>query len=104
MQFILTDIEGTTTDINFVHKILFPYAFENLPDFVRANLQDPAVAQALEQTRQTLHEEELPVQRQVAPAAASRGGTGRAPGRPKPARPPRGVARYPAPGAPFTRA
>ena len=62
MQFILTDIEGTTTDINFVHKILFPYSFENLPGFVRANLQDPAVAQALEQTRQTLLEEALPAE------------------------------------------
>ena len=62
MQFILTDIEGTTTDINFVHKILFPYAFENLPDFVRANLQDSAVVTALDQTRQTLLEEGLPVE------------------------------------------
>lgn len=62
MQFILTDIEGTTTDINFVHKILFPYSFENLPGFVRANLQDPSVVQALEQTRQTLLEEGLPAE------------------------------------------
>ena len=62
MQFILTDIEGTTTDINFVHKILFPYAFEKLPDFVRANLQDPTVDQALEQTRQTLLEEAQPAE------------------------------------------
>lgn len=62
MQFILTDIEGTTTDINFVHKILFPYAFENLPNFVRANLQNPAVVTALDQTRQTLLEEGLPAE------------------------------------------
>lgn len=32
---IVTDIEGTTTDIRFVHQVLFPYARERLADFVR---------------------------------------------------------------------
>ena len=31
---ILTDIEGTTTPISFVHRILFPYARERMADFV----------------------------------------------------------------------
>jgi enolase-phosphatase E1 len=62
MQFILTDIEGTTTDINFVHKVLFPYAAENLPAFVHANASDPAVSEALEQTKKTLLEENLPAE------------------------------------------
>jgi len=62
MHFILTDIEGTTTDINFVHKVLFPYAAENLPAFVHANTSDPAVADALEQTKKTLIEENLPAE------------------------------------------
>lgn len=60
MQFILTDIEGTTTDINFVHKILFPYSSKKLPGFVHAHLTDPAVSTALAQTRATLQEEGLP--------------------------------------------
>ena len=51
---ILTDIEGTTTDINFVHKTLFPYAAKHLPDYVRANLQEPAVQQILDDARQEI--------------------------------------------------
>jgi len=34
---ILLDIEGTTTPIDFVHKILFPYSRERIPEFVREN-------------------------------------------------------------------
>ena len=40
---ILTDIEGTTTDINFVHKVLFPYAYDNLPAYLRKHANDAAV-------------------------------------------------------------
>ncbi|AEE53800.1 acireductone synthase [Haliscomenobacter hydrossis] len=62
MQFILTDIEGTTTDINFVHQVLFPFSSEKLRAFVKANASDPVVAQALAQTSQTLLEENLPAE------------------------------------------
>lgn len=62
MQFILTDIEGTTTDINFVHKILFPYSTEKLPGFVTAHLNDSDVAAALAQTQATLQGEGLPAE------------------------------------------
>jgi enolase-phosphatase E1 len=34
---IVTDIEGTTTPISFVHRVLFPYARERLADFVAAH-------------------------------------------------------------------
>jgi enolase-phosphatase E1 len=34
---ILLDVEGTTTPIDFVHRILFPYAQAKLSDFVTAN-------------------------------------------------------------------
>lgn len=37
---IVTDIEGTTTDIRFVHNVLFPYARERLANFVRENQND----------------------------------------------------------------
>jgi enolase-phosphatase E1 len=40
---ILTDIEGTTSSIAFVHQVLFPYAQRVLPDFVRHNRNDAAV-------------------------------------------------------------
>ena len=39
---VLTDIEGTTSSIEFVHKILFPYARSHLEDFLRRNT-DPEV-------------------------------------------------------------
>ncbi len=45
---ILTDIEGTTSSISFVRDVLFPYAAEHLPMFVRANAKDPAVAEQLQ--------------------------------------------------------
>jgi len=40
---ILTDIEGTTSSIAFVHEVLFPYALRALPGFVRHNIDDAAV-------------------------------------------------------------
>jgi enolase-phosphatase E1 len=45
---VLTDIEGTTTSIAFVHEVLFPYARRNLADFVRAHATDPAVRRLLD--------------------------------------------------------
>ncbi len=37
MKFILTDVEGTTTSISFVHNTLFPFAKERLKEFVEKN-------------------------------------------------------------------
>ena len=34
MKTLLFDIEGTTTDIHFVHKVLFPYSLERMKDFI----------------------------------------------------------------------
>lgn len=42
IQAIVTDIEGTTTDIRFVHNVLFPYARERLAHFVQDNQQELA--------------------------------------------------------------
>ena len=47
IRFILTDIEGTTTDIAFVHKVLFPYSAERLAAFVAEHAQDSNVRAAL---------------------------------------------------------
>lgn len=46
---IVTDIEGTTTALDFVHQILFPYARKHLAAFVRAHQHEPAVAEVLAQ-------------------------------------------------------
>ena len=35
IRVILTDIEGTTSSISFVHDVLFPYAAANLADFIQ---------------------------------------------------------------------
>ncbi|MBE9397755.1 acireductone synthase [Pontibacterium sp. N1Y112] len=55
---ILTDIEGTTTDINFVHKTLFPYAAKYLPDYVREHAEDDAVQAILADARTELSDPE----------------------------------------------
>ena len=48
---ILTDIEGTTSAVSFVFDVLFPYAREHLPDFVRNRATEPAVAEQIEAVR-----------------------------------------------------
>ena len=40
IQAIVTDIEGTTSSITFVHDVLFPYAREHLREFVCRSVQD----------------------------------------------------------------
>src|SRR5690606_31843314 len=48
---ILTDIEGTTSAVSFVFDVLFPYAREHLPAYVRAHASEPAVATQLDAVR-----------------------------------------------------
>ncbi|MFC6379763.1 acireductone synthase [Tatumella terrea] len=55
---IVTDIEGTTSDIRFVHQVLFPYARQHLESYIRENAQAPAVSQALESLRHELAQPE----------------------------------------------
>ena len=43
IQAIVTDIEGTTSSIDFVHETLFPYARKHLRSFLHAHGQEPAV-------------------------------------------------------------
>jgi enolase-phosphatase E1 len=48
---ILTDIEGTTSSIAFVHEVLFPYSRARLADYVAAHAEAPAVAAILADVR-----------------------------------------------------
>jgi len=48
---VVTDIEGTTTPIAFVHQKLFPFSRERLARFCKAHAQEPQVAKALQDTR-----------------------------------------------------
>lgn len=43
IKYVLTDIEGTTSDIAFVHEVLFPYASEHLPQYIREHHSLPEV-------------------------------------------------------------
>lgn len=58
IKLFLFDIEGTTTDINFVHKVLFPYSYNALEQYVLHHQTEPRVAKALEDVRQTVWNEE----------------------------------------------
>ena len=45
---VVTDIEGTTTPVAFVHQVLFPHARAALPALLARRDADPAVADALD--------------------------------------------------------
>jgi len=45
---VLTDIEGTTSSIDFVKDVLFPYARAHLPAYVAAHADEPAVREQLD--------------------------------------------------------
>ncbi|HCI10714.1 MAG TPA: acireductone synthase, partial [Alcanivorax sp.] len=49
---ILTDIEGTTSSIRFVKEVLFPYAAEQMGDFLARHWDDPAVVEQMAAARQ----------------------------------------------------
>jgi enolase-phosphatase E1 len=57
-KLFLFDIEGTTTDISFVHKILFPYAKERLKDFILSHQENSSVISALKSVQETVQKEE----------------------------------------------
>ncbi|MCQ4347410.1 acireductone synthase [Pseudomonas stutzeri] len=63
---ILTDIEGTTSAVSFVFDVLFPFAVEHLPDFVRAQAEAPAVAAQLDAVRAESGEPDADVERVIA--------------------------------------
>lgn len=62
---ILTDVEGTTSSIGFVHDVLFPYAREALPDYVRKYRHEPEVAALLDETREESGEPDADVERVI---------------------------------------
>lgn len=44
---IVTDIEGTTSSIRFVHDVLFPYARARMAEFIASHAQQPEVREQL---------------------------------------------------------
>ena len=54
---ILTDIEGTTTSIAFVHEVLFPLAARELPGFISENWNGTLVKNEIEALKRFISEE-----------------------------------------------
>ncbi len=54
IQFVLMDIEGTTTSIAFVHEVLFPYATKHLSNFIQEHAHDALVQKELEVVKATV--------------------------------------------------
>lgn len=50
---VLCDIEGTTTDVRFVHDVLFPYAAARIPAWVAAHHGAPELVAVAEETGAT---------------------------------------------------
>jgi enolase-phosphatase E1 len=55
-QFILTDIEGTTTPKTFVYDVLFPFFLAHL-DELRVHQNEPEFAKCIQLVKQTIKEE-----------------------------------------------
>lgn len=62
---IVTDIEGTTTDVAFVHDVLFPYARARMPAWLRAHAEQPDIATAIDDVRQEIDEPDADLERVI---------------------------------------
>ena len=51
---IVTDIEGTTSSIDFVHQVLFPYSTKALPEYVRQHAQEDEIAVIIDRVKQEI--------------------------------------------------
>jgi enolase-phosphatase E1 len=49
---IVTDIEGTTTSISFVHDTLFPYAKQHVQEYVETHENEPNVRKILKEVQE----------------------------------------------------
>ncbi len=66
VEAIVTDIEGTTSSIDFVHEVLFPYASQHLPEFVRNSQSDPEILPTLDAVRSEAGEAGADIERVIA--------------------------------------
>jgi len=58
VEYILMDIEGTTTPISFVHDVLFPFSKSRLASFLHDHSQDPILLPWATRCQDTVEEEE----------------------------------------------
>ncbi len=57
VQYILTDIEGTTTSVSFVYDTLFPYFSANLANFVASRADDATLLAKIERVKEWAFDE-----------------------------------------------
>lgn len=57
IDFVLTDIEGTTTSISFVYEVLFPYFRENISQ-LKSMMHLDEVSEAFQQTTEIIQQED----------------------------------------------
>ncbi len=62
---VVTDIEGTTSSIAFVHQVLFPYAADKLPAYLREHGADPQVRVLLDAVREEVGEPTANIERLI---------------------------------------
>ena len=62
---IVTDIEGTTSSIDFVHRVLFPYSTKVLPEYVRSCAEQPEVADIIDSVRQEIGQPDANLERVI---------------------------------------
>jgi len=62
---IVTDIEGTTSSIEFVHDVLFPYASRELPNFVHECHEHPVISKLLDDVRHEADEADASLDRVI---------------------------------------
>lgn len=58
IKLYLFDIEGTTTDINFVHQVLFPYSAKNIESYILNHQTHPIVVNSIQDVKETVLKEE----------------------------------------------
>ncbi|MCC5826268.1 acireductone synthase [Alkalimonas sp.] len=63
---LITDIEGTTSRIAFVTEVLFPYAANHLPDFIRQRSEQAEVALELKAVRQKMQQPNADIETVIA--------------------------------------
>jgi enolase-phosphatase E1 len=66
VRVLLLDIEGTTTPIDFVYKVLFPYAARNVEPFLRSHFSEPEI-HTLVQDLRAQHEQDKATGQQPGP-------------------------------------
>jgi enolase-phosphatase E1 len=54
IQYILTDIEGTTTSVNFVYEVLFPYFSTHFKDYAERHKGKESLQKHLQSTQETV--------------------------------------------------